>query len=489
MPAKGGTVRRRTIAMAGGAVVAAWLAACASTAPDPQATLQRANAAMGTAQVRSLQYAATGTGGIFGQAYRPGDPWPRVTYSSFSRVHDYENGSFREDFARTRAEPNGGGALPLMGQGEQRGNGLLRGTQAWNLAGTNAVAAPLATDGRIHDLWTSPHGVLRAAQKNKATARSEGGKTLLSFTEPGRFRATAVIGENGLVERVDSVQPNPVMGDTATVTSYEDYRDHGGFKFPARIRQTQGGWPVLNLQVGQVQANAAPAIDIPATVPAFAERAVPEKVADGVWFLGGGSHNSVLVEMADHLILVESPLYDGRTQAVLAAAKQLVPNKPIRYVVNSHHHFDHAGGLRTAAADGAVLVTSELARPWFAQTFATANSISPDALARSGRTPRIEAVSGKRTFTDGTRTLEVMMIDGSVHAQGFMLAWLPRERLLVEADAFTPGPPGTSAPAQPNGNNVNLADNIERLGLNVDRILPLHGRVVPMAELRTAVRR
>jgi glyoxylase-like metal-dependent hydrolase (beta-lactamase superfamily II) len=469
--------------------IAALLAACASAPPDPQAALKRAEAAMGSAQVRSLQFSGSGSGGIFGQAYRPGDPWPRITYSSFSRVYDYQNAAFREEFARTRAEPNGGGALPLMGTGEQRATGLLRGTQAWNLAGTTATAAPLTADGRIHDLWTSPHGVLRAAQRNNATTRVEGGKTLVSFTEPNRFRATAVIGESGMVERVDSVQPNPVTGDTPTVTTYEDYRDFGGVKFPARIRQTQGGSPVLDLQVTQVQANAAPAIEVPAAVPGFVERATSEKVAEGVWFLAGGSHNSVLVEMADHLILIESPLYDARTQAVLTAAKQLVPNKPVRYVINSHHHFDHSGGLRTAAADGATLVTSELARPWFAQAFATPNAIAPDALARSGRPVRIEGVSGKRTFTDGTRTLEVMMIDGSVHAQGFMLAWLPRERLLVEADAYTPGPAGAPPPAQPNANNVNMLDNVERLRLDVDRILPLHGRVVPIAELRAAAGR
>lgn len=483
-------MNRRSLSLGlAASVLAGLLAACASAPADPQAALRRADTAMGTTSVSTLEFSATGGGGIFGQAYRPGDPWPRTTYSSFSRTYDYTLGAFKEDYARSRAEPNGGGALPLMGQGEQRANGFLRGSLAWSQAGSAASAAPLAVDGRIHDLWTSPHGVLKAAQRNGATAKVSGDKTLLSFTEPGRFRATAVIGENGLVERVESVQPNPVLGDTPTVTLYEDYRDHGGFKFPARIRQSQGGHPVLDLQVTQVQVNRPTGIEAPPSVGSFAERAVPEKMADGVWFLAGGSHNSVLVEMADHVILVESPLYDGRTQAVLATVRQLVPGKPIRYVVNSHHHFDHAGGLRTAAADGAILITSELARPWLSQALATPNTIAPDALARSGRPVRIEGVASRRSFTDGTRTLELMMIDGSVHAQGFMMIWLPRERLLVEADAYTPGAPGAAPPATPNGNNVNLLENVERLGLDVDRILPLHGRVVSVAELRTAVGR
>ena len=222
-------------------------------------------------------------------------------------------------------------------------------------------------------------------------------------------------------------------------------------------------------------------------MPAFAERVAIEKAADGVWFLAGGTHNSVAIEMSDHLILVESPLYDGRALAVLAEAKKLAPGKPIRYVINSHHHFDHSGGLRTAAAEGATLVTSEQARPWFERILANANAISPDALAKSGRKPVVAGVNGRRTFSDGNRTVEVFMIEESVHARGFMMVWLPRERLLVQADAYTPGPPNAPAPAQPNANNVNLAQNIERMKLDVDRILPLHGRMVPLSELMTAV--
>jgi glyoxylase-like metal-dependent hydrolase (beta-lactamase superfamily II) len=297
------------------------------------------------------------------------------------------------------------------------------------------------------------------------------------------------IGADGLVERVDSVQPNPVLGDTQGATVYSGYRDFGGVKFPSRIRQELGGFPVMDLEIKTVTPNAPAGIEVPALVTSFAERVVSEKAADGVWFLAGGSHNSVLIEMADHLMLVESPLYDGRTQAVMAEARKLVPGKPIRYVVNSHHHFDHSGGLRAAVAAGATLVVSEQARPWFERVLARPNSINPDVLAKSGAKVSLVGVNGRRTFSDASRTVEILMVDGSIHAQGFMMAWLPRERILIEADAFTPAPPDTPAPAQPNANNVNLAQNIERLRLDVDRILPLHGRMVPLGELYTAVGR
>lgn len=481
--------RRALVSVA--ALAALGVTGCATqhAGPDAQTVLRQADAAMGAAQLKTLRYAANGSGGTFGQAYQPEMPWPRIAIPSFARWIDYENAAMREDSVRTRAEPNGGGALPLMGTGEQRVSAWVRGEQAWNMVGPAPQAAPVALDGRIHDLWTTPHGVIKAAMRNKPTVRSEGGMSVVSFTEPGRYRATAWIGADGLVQRVDSVMPHPVTGDTPVSTVYSGWRDWGGVKFPTRIQQTQGGHPVYDLTVTEVQANPALDMPVPALVSSFAERVESQQAAPGVWYLAGGSHNSVLVEFSDHLMLIESPLYDGRALAVLAEARRLVPNKPVRYVVNSHHHFDHAGGLRTAASTGATLVVSEQARPWFERTLATPNAIRPDALQQSGRRPTLMGVNGSRTFTDGTRTVEVRFIEGSVHAQGFMMAWLPQERLLVEADAFTPGAPNTPPSSPPNANNVNLVQNIERLGWTPDRILPLHGRMVPYAELRAAAGR
>ena len=445
------------------AAATALLSACAH-GPSSESVLRQAELATGADRLKTLRYAGSGSGATFGQAYQPGMAWPRIAVPSYTRWIDYENASLREDSVRTRAEVQGGGALPPMGQGEQRVSAWVRGEHAWNMTGPAPSAAPVALDGRIHDLWTTPHGVIKAAMRNKASVRTDGGVSIVSFQEPGRYKASAWIGADGLVQRVDSVVPHPVTGDTAVSTLYSDWRDHGGIKFPARIVQSQGGYPVLDLNITEVQPNAVAAVDVPPVVSNFVERVDAQKVTDGVWFLAGGSHNSVLVEFADHLMLIESPLYDGRAQAVLSEARRLVPGKDIRYVVNSHHHFDHAGGLRAAAATGATLVVSEAARPWYERTFAQGNTVRPDALQRAGGKSTFAGVAGKRVFSDATRTVEVHFIEDSAHAQGFMMAWLPRERLLVEADAYTPGAPNTPAPAQPNALHVNLVQNVQRLG-------------------------
>jgi len=460
----------------------------AAHAEEATALLKRASAAMGADRLDTLRYAGDGVGFTFGQAFSPGMPWPRITVHSQVRTINYATASMREEIVLSRAEPRGGGGYPITGQ--QRNDQYVSGELAWNQVGQSPAAGPRFITDRVHQLWVTPHGVLKAAARNNATVQwvTREGKPMaaVSFTEPGRFAATAYLDDQYLVERVESRIPDPVLGETTVVTRYEGYRDVSGVKFPSRIQQAQGGFPVLDLSVKEVVANAPADIQVPDAVRTATERVTTEKVADGVWFVAGGSHNSVAIEMKDHLVLVEAPLNDGRSEPVIAAVKQLAVGKPIRYVVNSHSHFDHSGGLRTAVAEGATVVTQAGNKAYFERAFATPNRIRPDALARSGKKAKLVTVDDALQMTDGSRTLQIMRIRSGIHSDTFLMVYLPKERLLIEADAFTPPPPGTPTPATPNPNNVNLVQNTEGLKLAIDRILPLHGRVVPLSELYTA---
>jgi glyoxylase-like metal-dependent hydrolase (beta-lactamase superfamily II) len=164
--------------------------------------------------------------------------------------------------------------------------------------------------------------------------------------------------------------------------------------------------------------------------------------------------------------------------------KKTVPTKPIKYVVNTHHHFDHAGGLGPFVAEGATIITHDVNKGFFEQSLTAPRTVQPDKLAQSGKKATVEGMQDKRVLSDGTRTMELYLIQGSTHHDGLIMAYLPKEKLLVEADAYTPGAPNASPPAQPNPFSVNLYENIERLKLAVDQILPLHGRKVPLAELQ-----
>jgi glyoxylase-like metal-dependent hydrolase (beta-lactamase superfamily II) len=279
-----------------------------------------------------------------------------------------------------------------------------------------------------------------------------------------------------------------VLGEAAVVTRYSDYRDFGGIKFPTRIEQAQEGFPVLDLTVTEVQPNAPAVIAVPEAVRTDVVRVTTEKVADGVWFVAGGTHNSVAIEMQDHLLLVEAPLNDGRTVPVLEAVSKLVPGKPIRFVVNSHSHFDHSGGLRAAVAAGLTIITQAQNQPYFERVFAVPNRLHPDRLAASAKKPAFKTVDDKLVLKDAKRTVELHRITGSVHSDTMLMVYLPKEKLLIEADAYTPALPNSPPPEQPNPHHVNLVENIERLKLSIERILPLHGRIVPLAELYHAAR-
>ena len=456
---------------------------------DAAGVLKRASRALGADGLNSLRYTATGSEFIFGQSARPGGPWPKYTFDLMITSLDYETGSWSEELTgqRIRAEMRGGGEPTLP-----RGTTYARQGYSWSQVGARSYPAPWHAENRLHQIWITPHGVIKAAMRNNASLQwqTQGGKfaAVMSFIEPGRFAATAFLNEDFLVERVDSRVAVTYCGVLPFVTTYSDYKDFGAMKFPTRIQRSQGGFPILDVVVKEVQPNVAIDFAVPDAVKqaAVTQPKTAVKVADGVWEIPG-SHNCVAIEMQDHIVVVEAPLTEGTAVAVFEAVKREIPNKPIRYVVNTHHHIDHAGGLRAAVDEGATIVTHALNKPLYQGYFAAPRTLGPVEVAQANQHAVFQTVDDKLVMSDGSRSVEIHHVRGNDHAEDLLMVYLPGEKLLVETDAFSPGPPNSPPPAQADAFAVNLVDNIERLKLSIDRILPLHGPIVPLQELYRSV--
>ena len=483
---------RRLTVLALGAAIAVASAACG----QPAGTLQAAADALGATNVKSIEYSGSGRWFQFGQAPNPTLPWPQFDVSSFRAAINYDTPSARVEMTRKQTVEAGRlRPAPV----EQRPMQLISGTYAWNMAvpagsqpGTAPApqAQPAAVDERTMEIWATPQGFLKAALANNATSQPANGGSEVSFMV-GKHRYDGTINAQNQVERVKTWIDNPVLGDTVVEIAYTDYRDFGGVMFPAHIVRTQGGYPVLDITVSEAKANPAVDITAPDEVRNFTPppvRVDVQKLAEGVYYLTGGTHHSVAIDQADHIVVVEGPQDENRSQAVIAKVKETIPTKPIRYLINTHAHFDHSGGLRTYVDEGATIVTHQMNQQYYEQAWAAPRTLNPDRLAQSKKRAVFETFTDKHVLTDGKRSIEVYPIAGNGHNDAFAMVYLPAEKILVEVDIYTPDAANAPPPAVPNPFTVNLNDNIQRLKLNVRQIAALHGpRLTTMADLRSAI--
>lgn len=485
-------MRNITLLAVGVATVASL--ACSRTEPG---TLQAATEALGVAELKSIEYAGGGKWFQFGQAANPALPWPAFDVKSFTATINYDTHAARVQMERIQVvEPNRQRPTPVP----QRPVQVVSGTYAWNLvpapgAAPGAAPAsqpqPAAVEERTMEIWTTPHGFLKAAAANNATSQPAEGGSDVSFTIGGKYRYTGRINAQNHVERVRTAIDNPVLGDTLVEITYSGYRDFQGVMFPGRIVRTQGGYPVLDVTVSSVTANPAVDLPVPESVRAFTPPPVNvdvEKLANGVYYFKGGSHHSLVIDQRDHIVVVEGPQDEARSLAVIAKVKETIPNKPIRYLVNTHVHFDHSGGLRTYVAEGATIVTHEMNRPYYEQAWQAPRTLNPDALAKASKPAVFETFRDKHVLTDGKRSIEVHLIAGNGHNDAFAMVYLPSEKILSMVDAWAPLPPNAPPPAAPSPFATNLYENIQRLKLDVRQIAALHGPgVATIADLRNAV--
>ena len=461
------------------------LTACASKSPEQQIISDAAEALGGARRIldaKTLVLEGEGTNGNLGQDMTLDASGERFDVTGYRRLIDLTGGRMRIEQTRTPNFPYFQGQAPqkqVVGVGERI---------AYSISpnGNATRASDAVARDRIADMYHHPVVIVRAAldpAAKVANVRTAGSERAVDVTTRDGARLTLAVDQSTkLPTRVVSMSDNVNLGDVAIETAFGDYQDVGGLKLPSRFSTKTDKYTTATLRVSRQQvdgdvgdlavpaaAAAAPAAATPVTVTA-------ESIAPGVWFLAGQSHHSVLVEFADHLTLIEAPQNDARTLAVIAKSRELRPGKPLTQLINTHHHFDHSGGVRAAVAEGLGVITYKANAAYYEDAATRAHTIAPDALARNPKPITITPVDDEMTLSDTTRTLQLFHVIGNPHADTLLMAYLPRERLLVEADAYSPG-----AAVQPYA--ANLIENVARRQLRVDRILPLHGTVVPYGEL------
>lgn len=476
------TIRFAVIALA---LTAA--AGCTRRTPEQQFVYDAADAMGGQARIEAagvLTMEGTGTQYNLGQDLRPGLADQTFTVSAFKREIEAAGPRMRTTQTRT---PNFAYFQGPQAQTQVQG---VDGEVGYNVGanGTPTRTSAAVAGDRRAEQFHHPLRLLRVALAPDAklsAVRTEGAERLIDVTTYAG-PITLVVGADGKPARIQSPGTHINLGDVLLTTTLAEYADAGGgLLVPTRLATkvddfTTGTYQVKNtVAAGSVAApDAAKSAALPA---APAVNVAVEQVAPGVWFLAGQSHHSVAVAFKDRMVLIEAPQSEARSLAAIAKARELSPSTPLTHLVMSHHHFDHSTGLRAAIAEGLTVVTQSGNEAFVKEMAARPFTRQPDALAKAPKPVAVEPVADTLTVTDGARQLVLYHVAGNPHSDTMLMAYLPRERLLIEVDAFSPG--GNYHPYA-----ANLLAQVQQRKLRVDRIIPLHGTIQPFSALEAAVK-
>src|SRR4029079_2656663 len=411
---------------------------------------------------------------------------PLYTVTSYVRVIDFRNARWRQDQTR---EPK---FVTSNTNPQRQRTGYDRVASDITSDTSMRRLGPRPTLDRRAEIIYHPVGFVQAALKRGAKVDEEvvhGVNRRVRLEVDGERYTMTVDNRTNLPLSIERTIANSTLGDVVLSNEFPRWYEAGDVRVPLEVIQgLDGRWRLNDITFDGVRVNGA-IVDITIRESVRNAELVPtpvsvtvDSVAPGVWLFAGGSHNSVAIEMKDHLLLVEAPQSDERALAVIQKARSLSPNKPLRAVINTHHHFDHSSGIRAAMSEGLTIITHRDNKGFLENLSHRRFTILPAAYAKSPKPVVIETVSDRRTFSDDTRRVDLYDVRGSLHSTSMLIVHLPAERLLIEADLFTPPAPTVTTPT-PQPFAFNLIENIGRLGLVVDRIIPIHGRVVPFSEL------
>lgn len=370
-----------------------------------------------------------------------------------------------------------------------------------NIRGTMNPSGNFPAAGFRQRLRMLPHFVILNAAERSSRLRYLGqtrfdgrAHTVLSYSnEDGLEISLYIDDKTSLLSKYESLGTDVFSGDVVTETIFTGYRADGGRMIPTGRLDKRGGEPTGELRVLDVVFNAPltddnfkPPAGFKIPAPAAANPSPVTKHAENIYTVTAGGYNVLFVDFKDHVFVMETPGSDTVSRQAIDQIKKTIPGKPIRYVAVTHHHDDHAGGLRGYIAEGATIIALPGEKTFFEKVAKSVFTIDPDSLTLNPQPLKIDVIEGgKRILTDGTTTVELIDIGSGPHTEQMLVAYLPNEKMIFQGDLLN-RPSNGDAPTA-NDTTVHFAKWIESKKLAVDKVIAVHGPTSTIEELRQAV--
>ena len=347
----------------------------------------------------------------------------------------------------------------------------------------------------------------RAASLRSLPDVSEKGRRLHVITFVNREAQQVSLyfdSKTSLLTKYEFLYTDSCVGDSKQQYLFPGYRSLGNLKVPVGLNVRMAGHSAQEIRYERIDINTDLNDDLFALPPgvelvtAGATPPTPQpysitRIANDIYLIQrvGGFNNVLAVAFNDYVLVIEAPetpTYSRASEQVIAKIKETLPGKPIKFLVFTHHHLDHGCGARGYISEGTTIVTTPGNKQFVERLAAAPFTINPDLQARNPRRPIIELIENKkRKFTDGNQIVELYDIGPYWHASEELIVYFPKEKLLFEGDLFTSGSGDIVPMAQ--AKTVLLADKIRQLGLDVDSIIGVHGRLRPIKDLYESIER
>ena len=460
--------------------VALTLLCTAANAQDAKAIVSSTSKALGADGLNSISLSGSASNVNFGQTKNIQGPYTLAPITNYTRAIDLNASATRQSGQTAPAQPGG-----------QPGN-----------FNQNITAAQTAWTQQL-EIALTPWGFLKGAAANNATARTAkmNGKTynVVSYSPSQKapsgqaYTVTGYINEQNEIERVETRVEHPILGDLLVENLYSTYQPFGTLKVPTKITQRRAGFNTFDATITSATANPPNITELltPPPAPGRAGGAgapgaaaggraggpppppavETQKLGDGLFRITGG-YVAIAADMGDHIVILEGGQSEQRGLAIIDAAKKAIPGKPIRFVVNTHPHFEHGSGLAPFVAEGATIITHENNEAFLEKALNSPRTLVGDTLAKAPKKAKIEGVGDKKTLKGGANVIELYHVRGLEHSDGMLVAYIPKQKILLSADFNFP--PANAAPAPVPPAFVTLQQNVDRLKLDYDAFVPVH---------------